>query len=135
MSLIDLEEQYEAFQGTLRRLEELISQLELWSDECTINHKKEEVRLPQYIEIHESLEEVKVELNDFIVAHKNDEAFKACLLEDEVRIKEKLEGYKETEENIHNWIREIKNIHILIEKSNIIKTNRSFIEAICRGEL
>ena len=135
MSVIDLEEQYEAFQGTLRRLEGLISQLELWSDECTINHKKEEVRLPEYIEIRERLEEVKAELNNFIVAHKNDEAFKARLLEDEIRIKEKLEGYKETEENIHNWIREIKNIHILIAKSNILEANRSLIEAICRDEL
>lgn len=135
MSVIDLEEQYEAFQGTLRRLEGLISQLELWSDECTINHKKEEVRLPEYIEIRERLEEVKVELNSFIAAHKNDEAFKVRLLEDEIRIKEKLEGYKETEENIHNWIREIKNIHILIAKSNILEANRSLIEAICRDEL
>ncbi len=134
MSLIDLEELYEAFQGTLRRLEGLISQLELWSDECTINHKKEEVRLPQYIEMRESLEEVKAELNDFIIAHKHDEAFKVRLLEDEVRIKEKLEGYKETEENIHHWIREIKNISILIAKSTVLEANRSFIEEICRGE-
>ena len=43
-----LETAVEAFEGNVRKLDELVSQLELWSDECTINHKKEEVRLPQY---------------------------------------------------------------------------------------
>ena len=63
-----LEEALEAFQGDVRKLDELISQLELWSDECTINHKKEEIRLPQYIELHLNLEELKEQLDEEINA-------------------------------------------------------------------
>lgn len=134
MHSIDLEEQYEAFHGTLRRMEELVSQLQLWSDECTINHKKEEVRLPQYVEIHLSLEEVKKELEDFIQEHRENKEIAERLLKDEKRMAEKLAEYKETEEVIHAWIREIKNIHVLIAKSNILQAHCAFVEAIYRGE-
>ncbi|MEE1072560.1 MAG: hypothetical protein U0L26_09305, partial [Cellulosilyticum sp.] len=54
-----LQMQYEEFETNIRKLDQLISQLELWSDEYTINHKKEEVRLPEYIELHLNLESFK----------------------------------------------------------------------------
>lgn len=135
MNIVDLEEQYEDFQGILRRMEGLISQLELWSDECTINHKKEEVRLVQYVEIHQSLEEVKQELYDFINTHKASEELRERLLMDEASIAEKLENYKETETVIHDWIREIKNIYVLIARSSVLEAHRTFVEAVYGGEI
>lgn len=131
MNVIELEEQFENFEGSFRRMEGLISQLELWSDDCTINHKKEEVRLPQYIEIHQSLEEVKDELESFMAAQQNNVELAEKLANYKKLMAEKLEAYKETEAVIHEWIKEIKNIHVLIAKSSVLQANREWLEAIC----
>lgn len=122
------EEPYELFEGDIRKLDELISQLELWSDEYTINHKKEEVRLPEYMGLHENLEELKEELQAFIDARRaeGDEGIEAYANS----IAEKLGKYKETEEVIHNWVRDIKNIYILIMKSAVLERNKAYIESI-----
>lgn len=122
------EEPYELFEGDIRKLDELISQLELWSDEYTVNHKKEEVRLPEYMGLHENLEELKGELQAFIDARRaeGDEKIEAYA----VSIAEKLEKYKETEEVIHNWIRDIKNVYVIVMKSPILEKNRAYIDGI-----
>lgn len=122
------EEPYELFEGDIRKLDELISQLELWSDEYTINHKKEEIRLPEYIGLHENLEELKAELQAFIDARRaeGDDKIEAYA----TSIAEKLEKYKETEEVIHDWIRAIKNVYVLVMKSAILERNRAYIESI-----
>nr|WP_302595554.1 hypothetical protein [uncultured Cellulosilyticum sp.] len=122
------EEPYELFEGDIRKLDELISQLELWSDEYTINHKKEEIRLPEYMGLHENLEELKGELQAFIDARRaeGDEKIEAYAQS----IAEKLEKYKETEDVIHDWIREIKNVYVLVMKSSILEKNRDYIEQI-----
>lgn len=122
------EETYELFEGDIRKLDELISQLELWSDEYTINHKKEEVRLPEYMGLHENLEELKGELQAFIDGRRaeGDEKVEAYANS----IAEKLEKYKETEEVIHNWVREIKNVYVLIMKSAVLERNKAYIESI-----
>ena len=51
----NLEAFYEDIEGDYRKLEELIMQLEVWSDTYTINHKKEEERLEEYMELSENL--------------------------------------------------------------------------------
>lgn len=127
-----LEEQYENFEGEMRRLEGLISQLELWSDESTINHKREEIKLVQYVEMHHNLQEVYESLQAFIKEHRTceerAEQIKAC----EERIEQQMSSYRETEEVIHDWIRAIKNRYVLVAKSPVLQANRSFIEEICQ---
>ena len=39
----------EIFEGDIRKLDELIGQLEVWSDIKTINHKMELARLEEYV--------------------------------------------------------------------------------------
>ncbi|WP_054740206.1 hypothetical protein [Cellulosilyticum ruminicola] len=122
------EEPYELFEGDIRKLDELISQLELWSDEYTVNHKKEEVRLPEYMDLHENLEELKGGLKAFIDERRaeNDEKIEAYA----TSIVGKLEKYKETEEVIHEWIRNIKNVYVIVMKSPILEKNRAYINDI-----
>lgn len=125
-----MQEQYENFEGDMRKLAELIGQLELWSDEYTINHKKEEVRLPQYIELHYNLEELKDQIVSFINEQEVTEGKTQYLLEAEKEMSNLLVRYKETEEVIHQWIREIKDLHILIAKSPILERHREYLEVI-----
>lgn len=129
-----LEEEYECFEGDLRRLDELISQLELWSDECTINHKREDLKLVEYVELHNNLENLKDELNDFLAEHAQDEGKSECLEGYAKAIEEKIEKFKETEEHIHTWIREIKDIQIMVMRSEILKENQEFINEIINVE-
>lgn len=125
-----LEEQYEMFEGDLRRLEELIGQLEFWSDECTINHKKEDVRLPEYIELNNNLEALKEQLQKFLEDHMNDEGMKDQVKAYRDAINQKLRDYQVTKEHIHNWVREIKNIYTLVMKSDVLKENKAYIDEI-----
>ena len=125
-----LENVYEAFEGNVRKLEELISQLELWSDEYTINHKKEEIRLPEYIELHLNLEALKKELESQLDQLEQEEQLRKSIEQARVHIKERLTAYKETEENIHDWIKAIKNPYMLMHSSKILKENQEYLEAI-----
>ena len=129
-----LEEAYECFEGDLRRLDELISQLELWSDECTINHKREDIKLVEYVELHNNLEILKDELNAFLAEHAQDEGKNEDLKAYAKAIEEKIEKFKETEEHIHNWVREIKDIQIIVMRSETLKDNREFINEIINIE-
>lgn len=125
-----LEEALEAFQGDVRKLDELISQLELWSDECTINHKKEEIRLPQYIELHLNLEELKEQLDEEINALGKESEIQAQVEAAKAHIQQQLASYKETEQVIHDWIREIKNIYVLINSSRVLEQNKEYLNTI-----
>ena len=125
-----LEEEYECFEGDLRRLDELISQLELWSDECTINHKREDLKLVEYVELHNNLEALKDDLQDFLAEHAQDEDKTECLQGYAKAMEEKLENFKETKEHIHSWIREIKNIQVIVMRSETLKANKEFIDEI-----
>lgn len=125
-----LEEALEAFQGDVRKLDELISQLELWSDECTINHKKEEIRLPQYIELHLNLEELKEQLDEEINALGEESEIQAQVEAAKAHIQQQLASYKETEQVIHDWIREIKNIYVLINSSRVLEQNKEYLNTI-----
>lgn len=129
-----IQEQYEYFEGNIRKLDELIGQLELWSDEYTINHKKEELRLPEYIELHHNLEELKEELFTLLNQQIAQEGKTERLLQAENTIEHRLAEYKVTEAHIHDWIREIKDMYILIAKSPILEENRVYLEAILKGE-
>lgn len=129
-----LEEEYECFEGDLRRLDELISQLELWSDECTINHKREDTKLVEYVELHNNLEALKEELNDFLAEHAQDEGKSESLKAYSQAIEEKIEKFKETQDHIHNWIREIKDIQIIVMRSETLKDNKEFINEIINIE-
>ena len=127
---IHLEERYEIFEGDLRKLEELIGQLELWSDEYTINHKKEEVRLPEYIELHNNLEELKELIQDFLEERIAEEGHTEQLQMYEERVEERLNAYQETEDVIHEWVKAIKNLPVILAKSSILQENQAYLEAI-----
>lgn len=129
-----IQEQYENFEGNIRKLDELIGQLELWSDEYTINHKKEELRLPEYIELHYNLEALKEELFTFLNEQIACEGKTERLLEAESAIYNRLTDYKVTEAHIHEWIREIKDIYILIAKSPLLEKHRAYLEEILKAE-
>lgn len=125
-----LEEQYECFEGDLRKLDELVGQLELWSDERTINHKREDVKLVEYVELHNNLEELKDNLQAFLAERRQEEGETERLSSYEKAIDEKLQAFKETEDHIHSWIRDIKNIRIFIMRSEVLQENQSFIDEI-----
>lgn len=127
---IHLEERYEIFEGDLRKLDELIGQLELWSDEYTINHKKEEVRLPEYVELHNNLEELKEIIQEFISERLAEEDEEERLQSYQELVEEKLAKYQVTEDAIHNWIRDIKNVQVIIMKSPVLEENREYLERI-----
>lgn len=129
-----MQEQFENFEGNIRRLDELIGQLELWSDEYTINHKKEEIRLPEYIELHQNLEALKEELFAFLNQQIASEGRTERLLEAEKAIHNRLADYEVTEAHIHEWIREIEEIYILIAKSPVLEKNRAYLEKIVEAK-
>ncbi|MGL4800198.1 MAG: hypothetical protein ACRDDX_16085 [Cellulosilyticaceae bacterium] len=127
---IHSEEMYEIFEGDLRKLDELIGQLELWSDEYTINHKKEELRLPQYIELHNNLEEQKELMADFLSERIAEEGKSERVVGYQERIEQRLHAYEETEKVIHDWVRAIKDVQVLIMRSEILQNNKDYIESI-----
>ncbi|WP_410497114.1 hypothetical protein QTL86_09935 [Cellulosilyticum sp. ST5] len=129
-----IQAEYEEFEGDVRKLEELIGQLELWSDEYTINHKREEVRLPEYVELHLNLEALKEQLFAFINQQIAKEGKTEWSIKAETDIKYRLASYRQTEAHIHKWIREIKDIYILIAKSPLLEKNRAYIEEILKAD-
>lgn len=129
-----IQAEYEEFEGDVRKLEELIGQLELWSDEYTINHKREEVRLPEYVELHLNLEALKEQLFAFINQQIAKEGKTEWSIKAETDIKYRLASYRQTEAHIHKWIREIKDIYILIAKSPLLEKNRANIEEILKAD-
>ncbi len=129
-----IQAEYEEFEGDVRKLEELIGQLELWSDEYTINHKREEVRLPEYVELHLNLEALKEQLFAFINQQIAKEGKTEWSIKAETDIKYRLASYRQTEAHIHKWIREIKDIYILIAKFPLLEKNRAYIEEILKAD-
>lgn len=129
-----IQAEYEEFEGDVRKLEELIGQLELWSDEYTINHKREEVRLPEYVELHLNLEALKEQLFAFINQQIAKEGKTEWSIKAETDIKYRLASYRQTEAHIHKWIRDIKDIYILIAKSPLLEKNRDYIEEILKAD-
>ena len=127
-----IQEQHENFEGDMRKLAELIGQLELWSDEYTVNHKKEELRLPEYVELHYNLEELKEQLFNVIKDQSEVEGKTEFLLNAEKESKERLANYEVTEEVIHRWIKEIKDIHVLIAKSPVLEKHREYLAEITK---
>ena len=122
----NLEAFYEDIEGDYRKLEELIMQLEVWSDTYTINHKKEEERLEEYIELSENLYNQEALIHEKVEAHVEGEERISYLS----RLEERMLHYKETEAIIHNWVRDIRELHIMMMRSPILKGYRDEIEAI-----
>lgn len=125
-----LQMQYEEFETNVRKLDQLISQLELWSDEYTINHKKEEVRLPEYIELHLNLESFKEALESEMNLLSQEAQLTEAVAKAKAHIEERLKSYEETEEVIHDWIREMKNPYALIHNSSVLEKNKEYILSI-----
>lgn len=125
-----VEEAFEMFEGDIRKLDELIAQLELWSDMYTINHKKEQTRLEEYVELANNLKELQNHLFCTL------EAYIALGLTKEQgqgyknMVEEKLKKFRETEGIIHEWIRNIENVPLLLAKSPLLNEHRAFIEEI-----
>ena len=122
----NLEAFYEDIEGDYRKLEELIMQLEVWSDTYTINHKKEEERLEEYMELSENLYNQEALIREKVEAHVDGEECTSYLS----RLEERMLHYKETEAIIHNWVRDIHELHIMMMRSPILKGYRDEIEAI-----
>lgn len=122
----NLEAFYEDIEGDYRKLEELIMQLEVWSDTYTINHKKEEERLEEYMELSENLYNQETLIRENVEAHVEGEERISYLS----RLEERMLHYKETEAIIHNWVRDIRELHIMMMRSPILKGYRDEIEAI-----
>lgn len=122
----NLEAFYEDIEGDYRKLEELIMQLEVWSDTYTINHKKEEERLEEYMELSENLYNQEALIRENVEAHVEGEERISYLS----RLGERMLHYKETEAIIHNWVRDIRELHIMMMRSPILKGYRDEIEAI-----
>jgi hypothetical protein len=122
----NLEAFYEDIEGDYRKLEELIMQLEVWSDTYTINHKKEEERLEEYMELSENLYNQEALIRENVEAHVEGEERISYLS----RLEERMLHYKETEAIIHNWVRDIRELHIMMMRSPILKGYRDEIEAI-----
>lgn len=122
----NLEAFYEEIEGDYRKLEELIMQLEVWSDTYTINHKKEEERLEEYMELSENLYNQEALIRENVEAHVEGEERISYLS----RLEERILHYKETEAIIHNWVRDIRELHIMMMRSPILKGYRDEIEAI-----
>lgn len=126
---LSLEEFYEVLEGDIRKLDELIAQLELWGDINTINHKKEETRLEEYMALSENLYEQEKVIRAAVADSLNeDEAGQY-----EERLHTKMENYKETEQVIHNWVREIKDLQAMIMKSQVLYSYKEELEAIKQG--
>lgn len=128
------EDSYELFEGDIRRLDELVAQLELWRDEKTINHKKEEERLDEYVELATNLEELKGELEAAISENKEKEDKKELALSYERYVADKFEAYEATEADIFAWIREIKLLNALIMKSDLLRAHRARFDAITKQD-
>ena len=122
----NLEAFYEDIEGDYRKLEELIMQLEVWSDTYTINHKKEEERLEEYMELSENLYNQEALIREKVEAHVEGEECTSYLS----RLEERMLHYKETEAIIHNWVIDIHELHIMMMRSPILKGYRDEIEAI-----
>lgn len=122
----NLEAFYEDIEGDYRKLEELIMQLEVWSDTYTINHKKEEERLEEYMELSENLYNQEALIREKVEAHVEGEEHISYLS----RLEERMLHYKETEAIIHNWVRDIRELHIMMMRSPILNGYRDEIEAI-----
>lgn len=122
----NLEAFYEDIEGDYRKLEELIMQLEVWSDTYTINHKKEEERLEEYMELSENLYNQEALIREKVEAHVEGEEHISYLS----RLEERMLHYKETEDIIHNWVRDIRELHIMMMRSPILNGYRDEIEAI-----
>lgn len=128
------EEDYELFKGDLRKLDELIAQLELWRDEKTINHKKEKIRLEEYVELSKNLYELQEEIDANVEAHIVLEETAELAKEHKVSIEAKLAIFKETEDVIHDWIREIKELDETIMKSSLLIEHRAYLDEIAGKE-
>lgn len=118
----------EIFEGEMRKLDELIGQLEFWSDIKTINHKMEQERLEEYVEMDENLYSLKNKLLSFI--NEQVEVERDRSEEYQILINNKFERYKETEETIHNWIKAISSLSSIIMKSQVLISHKERLESI-----
>lgn len=123
---LSLEAFYEEIEGHYRKLDELIMQLELWSDMYTVNHKKEEERLEQYMELSENLYDQEALIRTLVEEHVSGKEKEDYLM----RLEAKMLHYKETERVIHDWVRDISKLQVMIMRSPILNSYKAKIEAI-----
>ncbi|MHC1750867.1 MAG: hypothetical protein AB9856_21545 [Cellulosilyticaceae bacterium] len=129
------EENQQEVEGNIRKLEELIAQLELWSDMNIVNHKKEQVKLEEYVQLSKNLYDLKAELDAimqdaYVINH---EASLIAIYED--ILERKFSVFKETEHNIHKWIKEIKDMNIIIMKSQTLVDYKAYMETLLKDTL
>lgn len=123
----DLEVFNETFEGQMRRVDELIGQLEVWCDANTINHKKEEMRLDDYAVLSKNLYEqvavLKEELAHF-QEHEQDETWVAT---QKMKLEEKMCQYEPTEALIKDWMKEVKELQLMLINSSVLQQHREHL--------
>lgn len=120
----------ELFEGDIRKVDELIAQLELWSDTKTINHKMEQVRLEEYVELSKNLYELQEKLMGFIALSEQEDENKELAHSYKELVEEKFNSYIETENIIHNWIHDIKELDTIIAKSQLLWAHKDMLNEI-----
>ncbi|MGL4345318.1 MAG: hypothetical protein ACRCTE_08980 [Cellulosilyticaceae bacterium] len=124
----ELEVFNEDYQGQVRRLEELIGQLEVWCDTYTINHKKEEARLDDYVVLSKNFYEQVEEIKESIALFKMQENDMQWVADQESMLESKLATFKPTESQINEWVRDIKTLDTMLRNSTILNKHREHIE-------
>ena len=71
-------------------------------------------------------------IQDCIEERSAEENITELLTDYQEKIEQKLQKYKVKEKVIHNWIREIKNVQVMMMKSDVLQNNKAYIESILR---
>ena len=79
-----------------------------------------------YRKLEELIMQLEVLIREKVEAHVEGEECTSYLS----RLEERMLHYKETEAIIHNWVRDIHELHIMMMRSPILKGYRDEIEAI-----
>ncbi|OON98555.1 MAG: hypothetical protein ATN35_04610 [Epulopiscium sp. Nele67-Bin004] len=95
----------------LEKIEDLVAHIELWSDDNICTHKREQQKLEEYVEMVTYFEEL----------------ISAC---DPEEAKPWVNKLQPTTDAICDWIRDVKNIYVIIDKSDILKEHKQLLDEI-----
>lgn len=122
----------EAFQKDLKKLDSYIIEMNELVTKATENHEEEKIKLEQYITLSEKISLMFEKLGVFSeltvsVNSKDEEGNRYSDI-----INQKQSDLAEAETRMSKWIREIKNIDEIINKSELLMAFRFFLEEIVR---
>lgn len=124
----------EAFQSDMRKVDELIGQLNVWGDINTVNHKLEQERLEEYIAFCKQLYELQEKVYSFAGLTVTVESGNETATKYEAIIEQKFSSLAETDTKITKWISEIKELDQIIMKSELLQEHRFFLKDIVQKQ-